>query len=128
MGEAESPWRLYALMIMCITLAISGFVWCLCCGTWSTNTSLNSVGRDAMRAAGLSRFVPPPYMQPSFMNRMGYQRKRGGDEEDLWEEEIGMNVLHEEQHDSSVEYDYDLSEDEYSDSEAGNAPYNRRPR
>ncbi|KAF9573200.1 hypothetical protein EC968_008942 [Mortierella alpina] len=89
---------------------------------------LNSIGRDTMRAAGLSRFVPPPYMQPSFMNRGGYQRKRGGDEEDLWEEEIGMDVLEEEQHDSSVEYDYELSEDERSDNETENTPYSRRMR
>ncbi|KAH7053730.1 hypothetical protein BKA57DRAFT_533274 [Linnemannia elongata] len=115
-----SPWGLYALMVFCIIMAISGFVWCFCCGT--------CVGRDAMRAAGLSRFVPPQYMQPSFMNRGGYQRKRSGDEEEGWEEEIDMDVLQDEAHDSSVEYDYDLSDDDRSDNETENTPYPRRPR
>ncbi|KAF9331740.1 hypothetical protein BGZ91_011993 [Linnemannia elongata] len=81
-----------------------------------------------MRAAGLSRFVPPQYMQPSFMNRGGYQRKRSGDEEEGWEEEIDMDVLQDEAHDSSVEYDYDLSDDDRSDNETENTPYPRRPR
>jgi hypothetical protein len=72
-------------------------------------------------------------MQPSFMNRGGYQRKRrdgGGDEEEgLWEEEIDMDVLGDEQHDSSVEYDYELSDDEPSDHENdSNMPYVRKPR
>lgn len=93
----------------------------------------DSVGRDTLRAAGLSRFVPPPYMQPSFMNRGRYQRKRDGgpadEEEGLWEEEIDMDVLGDEQHDSSVEYDYELSEDEASDHENDTAgPYVRKPR
>ncbi|KAF9582206.1 hypothetical protein BGW38_000504 [Lunasporangiospora selenospora] len=50
-------------------------------------------------------------MQPSFLNRGGYRRKRDVDEE-MWEEDIDMDVLDEEQHDSSVEYDYDFSDDE----------------
>ncbi|KAG9068415.1 hypothetical protein KI688_010683 [Linnemannia hyalina] len=105
-----SPWGLYALMVFCIIMAISGFVW------------------DVMRAAGLSRLVPPQYMQPSFMNRGGYQRKRSGDEEEGWEEEIDMDVLQDEAHDSSVEYDYDLSDDDQSDNETENKLYPRRPR
>ncbi|KAG0271804.1 hypothetical protein BGZ95_000332 [Linnemannia exigua] len=112
MGEPSSPWGLYALMVFCIIMTISGFV---------------CVGRDALRAAGLSRFVPPQYMQPSFMNRGGYQRKRSGDEEEGWEEEIDMDVLQDEHHDSSVEYDYDLSDDDRSDNETENTPYPRRP-
>ncbi|GJJ69154.1 hypothetical protein EMPS_01500 [Entomortierella parvispora] len=111
-------------MVFCIVASISGLVWCVCCGT--------CVGRDTLRAAGLSRFVPPPYMQPSFMNRGRYQRKRDGamdEEEGLWEEEIDMDVLGDEQHDSSVEYDYELSEDEASDPENDTSgPYVRKPR
>ena len=87
-----------------------------------------SVGRDAMRAAGLSRFVPPPYMQPSFMNRNRGYRKRG--DEESWEEDIDMDVLDDEHHDSSVEYDYDLSDDDDIDSDGDNAgaPYTRKPK
>ncbi|KAF8925132.1 hypothetical protein EDD21DRAFT_408238 [Dissophora ornata] len=119
--EATSPWRLYALMVLCITLSISGFVWCFCCGT--------CVGRDVMRAAGMSRFVPPPYMQPSFMNRGRHHRKRSADEEEGFEDEIDMDVLGDEQHDSSVEYDYDFSDDERSDDDdTESTPYARRPR
>ncbi|KAF9112398.1 hypothetical protein BGX27_003440 [Mortierella sp. AM989] len=113
MGETTSPWGMYALMVLCLTLTISGLV---------------CVGRDAMRAAGLSGFVPPPYMQPSFMNRGGYHRKRDMDEEEGYDEEIDMDVLADEHHDSSVEYDYDLSEDELSDDGNENAPYARKPR
>ncbi|KAG0038499.1 hypothetical protein BGZ82_011780 [Podila clonocystis] len=81
-----------------------------------------------MRAAGLSRFVPPPYMQPSFMNRNGGYRKRG--DEESWEEEIDMDVLEDEHHDSSVEYDYELSDYDNNDSDSDNtgAPYSRKPR
>ncbi|KAF8968211.1 hypothetical protein BGZ46_010918 [Entomortierella lignicola] len=88
------------------------------------------VGRDAMRAAGLSKFVPPPYMQPSFMNRGRYHRKRNmNDEEEGYDEEIDMDVLADEHHDSSVEYDYDFSEDERSDDDdKENSPYFRKPR
>ncbi|KAF9423037.1 hypothetical protein BGZ94_008422 [Podila epigama] len=87
----------------------------------------DSVGRDAMRAAGLSRFVPPPYMQPSFMRHSRGYRKRG--DEESWEEEIDMDVLDDEQHDSSVEYDYDLSDDDNeNNSDNENTPYNRKPR
>ncbi|KAG0371106.1 hypothetical protein BGZ54_000050 [Gamsiella multidivaricata] len=119
MGEASSPWGLFGLMVFCITLVIFGFVWCFCCGT--------CVGRDAMRAAGLSRFVPPPYMQPSFMSHSRY-RKRSGDEEDGFEEEIDMNVLADEHHDSSVEYDYEFSDEESSDNEIEDTSYARRSR
>ncbi|KAI1317325.1 hypothetical protein EDD11_008694 [Mortierella claussenii] len=126
--QSTSPWGLYALMALCIILTLSGFVWCFCCGT--------CVGRDVMRAAGLSRYVPPPYMQPSFMSRARYQRnKRSGDGEegDYSEgEDIDMDVLVDEHHDSSVEYDYDFSEDDdkSDDDETGqnNTPYSRRPR
>lgn len=36
MGDetATSPWGIYALFIFCTFLSISGFVWCVCCGTW----------------------------------------------------------------------------------------------
>ncbi|KAF9200626.1 hypothetical protein BGZ49_009134 [Haplosporangium sp. Z 27] len=83
-----------------------------------------------MRAAGLSKFVPPPYMQPSFMNRGRYHRKRNmNDEEEGYDEEIDMDVLADEHHDSSVEYDYDFSEDERSDDDdKENSPYFRKPR
>lgn len=74
-----------------------------------------------MRAAGLSRLVPPPYMQPSFA---GYRRQRSGMEEE--HEDIDLDVLIDEHHDSSVEYDYDLSEDERSDEEAERNAYPRR--
>ncbi|KAF9433084.1 hypothetical protein BGZ76_009902 [Entomortierella beljakovae] len=116
MSESSTPWGTYALMVFCITTVVSGFV---------------CVGRDAMRAAGLSSLVPPPYMQPSFMNRGGgYHRKRSFDEEEGFDDEIDMDVLGDEQHDSSVEYDYDFSEDERSDddTENTNTPYARKPR
>ncbi|KAG0324688.1 hypothetical protein BGZ99_001574 [Dissophora globulifera] len=119
MGEASSPWGMYALMVICITLTFSGFVWCVCCGT--------CVGRDVMRAAGFSNLVPPPYMQPSFMNRGRYHHKRTGDEEEALDE-VDMDVLDDEHHDSSVEYDYEFSEDDLSDDEVESSTYPRRPR
>ncbi|KAF9335459.1 hypothetical protein BG006_011468 [Podila minutissima] len=81
-----------------------------------------------MRAAGLSRFVPPPYMQPSFMNRNRGYMKRG--DEESWEEEIDMDVMADEHHDSSVEYDYEFSDDDNNDSDgdSAGAPYVRKPR
>ncbi|KAF9918997.1 hypothetical protein BX616_003247 [Lobosporangium transversale] len=118
MDDASTPWGLYALMVLCLTLAMSGLVWCICCGT--------CVGRDAMRAAGLSRFVPPPYMRPSFMSRGRYHRNRSKDEEEFSGDDIDMDVLVEEHHDSSVEYDYDFSEDDQSDNEMEGVPYSRR--
>ncbi|KAG0349133.1 hypothetical protein BG005_011153 [Podila minutissima] len=115
MGDESttSPWGIYALFVFCTILSISGFV---------------CVGRDTMRAAGLSRFVPPPYMQPSFMNRNRGYRKRG--DEESWEEEIDMDVLADEHHDSSVEYDYEFSDDDNNDSDgdSAGAPYVRKPR
>ncbi|KAG0004781.1 hypothetical protein BGZ80_006288 [Entomortierella chlamydospora] len=93
-----------------------------------TTSPWGIVGRDAMRAAGLSRFVPPPYMQPSFMSHARYRRKRSNDEEEGYDEEIDMDVLADEHHDSSVEYDYEFSEDDHSDDDAKNPPCSRRPR
>lgn len=76
-----------------------------------------------MRAAGLSRLVPPPYMQPSFA---GYHRKGSGTDEES--EDFGLDIVVDEHQDSSVEYDYDLSEDEHSDEEAASTAYPRRQR
>lgn len=85
-----------------------------------------SVGRDMMHAAGLSWFLPARYIQPSFITSTGYRRRNSGNEEES--EDIDMDILIDDQHDSSVEYDYDLSEDEPNDDEVVSTTYPRRQR
>ncbi|KAF9354060.1 hypothetical protein BGX34_011235 [Mortierella sp. NVP85] len=113
MGEQSSPWGLYGLIVFCIIITLSGFLWCFCCGTW-----------DMMHAVGLSWFLPARYMQPSFITSTGYRRRNSGNEEEP--EDIDMDILIDDQHDSSVEYDYDLSEDEPNDDEIVSTTYPRR--
>ncbi|KAG0269726.1 hypothetical protein DFQ27_002395 [Actinomortierella ambigua] len=82
-GETSSPWGLMLFTIFCVVIALAGFIWCACCGTCA--------GRNVMRQVGLSRLVPPPFMQPSFGGsaRSSRHRKEYGqvDENDELDEE-----------------------------------------